>query len=84
MTVKVLFEMSDELAKAVDAAKGDSARNPFLEAMLWKTAAIKNGAKSAGVVNPARPQDGRGTWLRGVSMNVPKKPLRRSKKNTKR
>jgi hypothetical protein len=59
---RFLFELSDELLAAIDAAKGDSARNPFIERLLSKTAAIKKGAKIAGVVLQSRLPEGRGHW----------------------
>lgn len=57
---KKLIELSDELWGAIDAARGDSPRNGWLERELWRLGSIRDGAKQAGVTKPQRPIDGRG------------------------
>jgi hypothetical protein len=55
-----LCQVSDELLAAIEAARGDSPRNPWLESVLWKSKPIRDGARTAGVEKPARAADGRG------------------------
>ena len=57
---KRLLQLTDELWVAVDAARGDQPRNPWLEAQLWKIGAIRKAANALGIKNPHRPADGRG------------------------
>ncbi len=57
---KILFELSPELLAAIDSERGSSARNPWIEAQLWRLKAVRAGAEKAGVTNPQRPMDGRG------------------------
>lgn len=57
---RILLEVSDELAAAVDAARGNVPRNPWIEKQLWKSRAVKQGAAAAGVEDPGRPLEGRG------------------------
>ena len=57
-------QISEELFAAIEAARGESPRNPFLEAVLWKVKTIRDGADAAGVEKPARPADGRGKYDR--------------------
>jgi hypothetical protein len=52
------------LFAAIEAARGESPRNPFLEAVLWKVKTIRDGADAAGVAKPARPAEGRGKYDR--------------------
>lgn len=59
-TSKKLIELSDELWAAIDAARGDSPRNGWLEQELRKLHSVKQGAAAAGVDFPERPVDGRG------------------------
>ncbi|KKL07614.1 hypothetical protein LCGC14_2584260 [marine sediment metagenome] len=61
---KRLLQLTDELWAAVDAARGDQPRNPWLEFQLWKSGAIRKAAKILGVKNPKRPADGRGQFQR--------------------
>lgn len=57
---KKLIELSDELWTAIDAARGESPRNGWLERELWRLGSVRDGAKDAGVSKPRRPIDGRG------------------------
>jgi len=57
-------QISEELFAAIEAARGESPRNPFLEAVLWKVKTIRDGADAAGVAKPARPAEGRGKYDR--------------------
>jgi len=68
---KVLFQLSPELLKAIDAAKKDSARNPFMERELWKVKSITAAAAALGLTQPHRPDDGRGR------ISIPKVPKRK-------
>ena len=63
-TKSVLITISDELLRALDAAKGDSPRAGFIESQLWRSPAVKKAAAAAGIENPQRAADGRGTWSR--------------------
>ena len=62
--MKLLIEFSDEMAAAIDAARGKSPRGPFLEGLLRRLKAIRVAADSIGVELPDRPADRRGTWAR--------------------
>ena len=68
---KVLFQMSPELLKAIDAAKKGGARNPFMERVLWKVKSISSAASAMGLKQPHRPDDGRGR------VAIPKVPKRK-------
>lgn len=57
---KKLIELSEELWAAIDAARGASPRNGWLERELWRLGSIRDGARQAGVSKPKRPLDGRG------------------------
>jgi len=60
MMGKKLIELTDELWAAIDAARGGSPRNGWLERELWRLGSIRDGAKQSGVKKPQRPIDGRG------------------------
>jgi hypothetical protein len=57
---RIMVELTEELAAAVDEARGDIARNPWLEAQLWRLKPIRDAAASMGVAKPDRPLEGRG------------------------
>lgn len=57
---KFLFACSPELKRCLDIAKGERARNPFVEELLWRSGIIRNAARQAGIRRPDRPTDGRG------------------------
>ena len=61
---KVLFEMTDELLKVIDAAKGKAARNPWMEKKLWQARAVRSAAEQLGIENPQRPKERRGKYKR--------------------
>lgn len=62
--MRKVLHLSNELLAAIDHARGDVPASNFVEAVLWKSKAIKDGAEAAGVDNPKRPADGRGKWKR--------------------
>ena len=55
-----LFQISDELFSAIDAARDGASRNGWLEREIWRLKSIKDGAEKAGVENPKRQTEGRG------------------------
>ena len=57
---KVLVVLTDELWVAIDGARGETPRNPWLERELWRLKAIRTAAAELGVENPRRPLEGRG------------------------
>jgi hypothetical protein len=57
---KVLVELTDELWAAIDAARGDVARNPWIEQQLWRLKSVRDAARAVGVEKPDRPLEGRG------------------------
>jgi hypothetical protein len=57
---KKLIELSNELWAAIDAARGDSPRNGWLERELWRLKSVRDGARESGVTKPERAIDGRG------------------------
>lgn len=59
------FHLSEELIAAIEEARGESPASNFVEAQLWKSKAIRDGAEARGVENPKRGADGRGKWKRG-------------------
>ena len=61
---KLLIEFSDEMAAAIDAARGKAPRGPFVEGLLRRLKAIRDTADAIGVELPDRPADRRGTWER--------------------
>ena len=61
---KKLIALTDELWAAIDAARGDTPRNSWLESKLRRTKAVRDAAKSNGITFPSRPVDGRGRWKR--------------------
>jgi hypothetical protein len=56
---RIMFEASEELGAAIDAALGDRERNPTLEAWLWRVREIQDAAKRLGVRKPVRRGRGR-------------------------
>lgn len=56
---RILFELSEELRAAVDAALEGRQRNPTLEAWLWRVREIQDAAKRLGVRKPVRRGRGR-------------------------
>lgn len=57
---QILFELTEELKAAIDAAKpAGETRNAFLERSLWTVPAIKKAATKAGIEKPVRRQPGR-------------------------
>lgn len=61
---KILLEITDELAAAIDHAKGDAARNAYIESRLRRDKEIKAAAKELEIELPDRPLEGRGKWER--------------------
>ena len=61
------IKMSEEVWAAIDAARGDEPRGPWLERFLASCGTIRKGAKTAGVTLPKRPVEGRGKWERPKS-----------------
>lgn len=57
-------QISEELFRAIESARGESPRNPWIETVLWKMKAIRDGADAAGVTKPDRPAEGRGKYDR--------------------
>lgn len=56
----MLFELTEELKAAIDAAKpAGETRNAFLERCLWAVPVIKKAAAKAGIEKPVRRQPGR-------------------------
>lgn len=55
---KILLELSEELADAIDAAR-DGSRNPAIESWLWRIGDIRDAAKRIGVDRPIRRGRGR-------------------------
>jgi hypothetical protein len=64
-------QISEELFGAIESARGEAPRNPWIEAVLWKVKAIRDGADAAGVAKPDRPAEGRGKYDRSVSESDP-------------
>lgn len=64
---KFLFGCSPELKAAIDEAKGDGPRNPFVENILWQSKTIREAAKRIGVKPQKRPEDSRGLWAKEKS-----------------
>ena len=56
---KILLEISDELADAIDHARDDRKRNPAIEDWLWRIKEIKEAAKSLEIKKPERRKPGR-------------------------
>ena len=63
-TKRTVLHLSKQLVAAIDAARGDTPRSGWVEAQLWKLAAVKKGATAAFVVDPKRLADKRGKWQR--------------------
>lgn len=57
---KVLVELTHELWSAIEAARGNAPRNPWLERQMWRLKSVRDAARGLGVEKPARPSDGRG------------------------
>ena len=58
------LQITDELFAAVETARGDAPRNPWIESTLWRTKAVRDAADVAGVAKPERPAEGRGKYTR--------------------
>lgn len=56
---RIMFEVSEELGAAIDAALGDRERNPTLESWLWRVREIRDAAKRLSVRKPVRRGRGR-------------------------
>lgn len=56
---RIMFETSDELGAAIDAALAGRHRNPTLESWLWRVREIHDAAKLLGVRKPVRRGRGR-------------------------
>jgi len=56
---RIMFELSEELGAAIDAALSGRQRNPTLETWLWRVREIKDAAKRLGVRKPVRRGRGR-------------------------
>jgi hypothetical protein len=56
---RIMFETSDELGAAIDAALAGRDRNPTREAWLWRVREIREAAQRLGVRKPVRRGRGR-------------------------
>jgi len=57
---KRLIQLTDELWAAIDEARCDQPRNPWIESQLWRLGAIRAAAGKLGTKRPVRLPDGRG------------------------
>ncbi len=62
------LQITEELFAAVETARGESPRNPWIESALWRTKAVRDAADAAGVAKPARPAEGRGKYARRTGL----------------
>jgi len=58
------LQITNELFTAVETARGEQPRNPWIESTLWRTKQVRDAADVAGVAKPARPAEGRGKYAR--------------------
>ena len=56
---RIMLELTDELATAIEVARGTEARNPAIESWLWRITKIKAAAKKLKLVKPTRKKRGR-------------------------
>lgn len=56
---RFVFELTDELFKAIEAARGDADRNPKIEQWLWRLRPIRTAAEKLGVKRSERRKPGR-------------------------
>lgn len=63
-TERILLGVSAELREVLDAARGTVPRGSFVEAILWRSVAIKREAARRGVKDPKREADRRGRHKR--------------------
>ena len=75
-TRKILLEISEELFQSIETRRGDAPRSGWIEAQLWKVKCVKDGALVAGVENPGRDMDRRGTWKRGKGRAISSQTIR--------
>lgn len=61
---KKLIALTREMWAAIDAARGDLPRNPWIENALRDVPAIKQAAEREKIDLPDRDDDGRGRWKR--------------------
>ena len=57
---KILISVTPELLRAIDEARSDDPRGPWLEARLWTVPQVKRAAALLGIERPERLRDGRG------------------------
>lgn len=70
------LQITEELFAAVETARGEQPRNPWIESTLWRAKAVRDAADAAGVAKPTRPAEGRGKYAR---RNGRRKPRRERK-----
>ncbi len=58
MLTSKLLQLTDELWEAIDYARGETARGPWLEDRLRRLAIVKDAADQLGVEFPERPKPG--------------------------
>jgi hypothetical protein len=58
------LQITEELFAAVETARGEQPRNPWIESTLWRAKAVRDAADAAGIAKPARPAEGRGKYRR--------------------
>jgi hypothetical protein len=64
-TKRVLLEVTEELAEAIDEARGSTPRSSWIEKILWQSPRVQLAAETLNIVNPDRPMERRGTYPRG-------------------
>ena len=57
---KILISITPELLQAIDEARRDDPRGPWLEAQLWTVPQVRRAAALLGLERPERLRDGRG------------------------
>ena len=57
---KILLQLTEETLTAVDHARGETARNPWIESALKRTKAVREAADELGIELPKSRPDGRG------------------------
>lgn len=66
------LQITEELFAAVETARGESPRNPWIESTLWRAKSVRDAADVAGVAKPERPAEGRGKYQRRNGRRKPR------------